>query len=197
MLKKSFMFSVEMLADMTGGNKQYLSKKVKEMVEDPQIELQAILKSKKEGYQIPEEEVLRCFHKITPRQVQEYKERYLEMESTPKVRMLTRKEEEKGAKYMEDESEALFEWKVRLAAAAPDKKNSAEMRAYLGNEIEKIRELKDKKMKEREIKIKETLRLEFFIDNCDKMLREIQERLYPEGMGNSPAYIDEEEEENR
>lgn len=197
MLEKSFMFSVEMLADMTGGNKQYLSKKVKEMVEDPQIRLQAILKSKKEGYQIPEEEVLRCFHKITPRQVQEYKERYLEMESVPRVRMLTRKEEEKGTKYMEDENEILFEWKVRLAAAAPDKKNTAEMRAYLGNEIEKIKELKDKKMREREMKIKETLRLEFFIDNCDKMLREIQERLYPDGMGDFPVYGNEEEEGKR
>ena len=39
MANRPFMFSVEMLADMTGGNKQYLSKKIKELAEDPQVEL--------------------------------------------------------------------------------------------------------------------------------------------------------------
>lgn len=164
------------------------------MTEDPQIRLQAVLKSKKEGYQIPEEEVLRCFHKITPRQVQEYKERYLEMDLTPKVRMLTRKEEEREARHMEDENEVLFEWKVRLASAAPDQKDTAQMREYLEGEIEKIKELRDKKMREREIKIKETLRLEFFIDNCDKMMTEIQKRLYPDDTG---AYLRGKEERER
>lgn len=76
MANRPFMFSVEMLADMTGGNKQYLSKKIKELAEDPQVQLKAVLRSKKEGYQIPEDEVLRCFPKITSGQVKEYKERY-------------------------------------------------------------------------------------------------------------------------
>ena len=103
MIKQSFMFNVEMLAEMTGGNKQYLSKKIKGMTEDPQIQLKAVLRSKKEGYQISEEEVLRCFPKITPKQVQDYKEQYLNMDISPKVKMLTR-QEESVPRYMEKES---------------------------------------------------------------------------------------------
>lgn len=170
MIKQSFMFSVEMLADMTGGNKQYLSKKIKGMVEDPDIRLQAVLRSKKEGYQISEEEVLRCFPKVTPKQVQEFKEHYLNMDISPKVKMLTRRGEESAPKYMEKENELLIQWKVRMAATPPDKKNSPQMREYLKNEIEKIREL-------REEKIRESARLELLINNCDKMISEIEQKL--------------------
>ena len=173
MIKQSFMYTVEMLAEMTSGNKQYLSKKIKGMAEDPDISLQAVLRSKKEGYQIPEEEVLRCFPKVTPRQVQEFKERYLNMAVSPKVKMLTRQEAVPAQKYMEKENERLIQWKVRMAATAPDKKNSPGMREYLQQEIEAIRQM-------REEKIKESVRLELFINNCDKMILEIQQKLWPE-----------------
>ena len=169
MIKQSFMFNVEMLAEMTGGNKQYLSKKIKGKTEDPQIQLKAVLRSKKEGYQISEEEVLRCFPKITPKQVQDYKEQYLNMDISPKVKMLTR-QEESVPRYMEKESELLIEWKVRMAATPPDKKNSPAMREYLKDEIKKIKEL-------REEKIKESVRLELLINNCDKMILEIERKL--------------------
>ncbi len=170
MIRQSFMFNVEMLAEMTGGNKQYLSKKIKGMAEDPDIRLQAVLRSKKEGYQISEDEVLRCFPKVTPKQVQEYKEHYLNMDISPKVKMLTRRDEEPAAKYMEKENELLIEWKVRMAATPPDKKNSPQMREYLKAEIEKIKEM-------REEKIKEFVRLELLINNCDKMISEIEQKL--------------------
>ena len=169
MIKQSFMFSVEMLAEMTGGNKQYLSKKIKGMVQDPDIQMKAVLRSKKEGYQISEEEVLRCFPKITPKQVQDYKEQYLNMDVSPKVKMLTR-QEESAPKYMEKENELLIQWKVKMAATPPDKKNSPQMYEYLKNEIKKIQEL-------REEKIKESVRLELLINNCDKMILEIQKKL--------------------
>jgi len=52
MLNESFMFTVGMLAEITGGNKQYISKKIKKMMDSPEISLQAVLKSNKEGYQI-------------------------------------------------------------------------------------------------------------------------------------------------
>lgn len=148
MIEKSFMFSVDMLADMLGGNKQYLSKKVKQMTQDPQIKLQAVIRSRKEGYLIPEEEVLRCFDKVTPGQIQEYKKCYLAAEYMPKVKRLTRQENKGEKAYLEEENEMIIEWKVRLAATAPDKKNIPEMREYLENEMEKIKKLKEEKMKD-------------------------------------------------
>lgn len=172
MLEKSFMFSVDMLADILGGNKQYLSKKVKQMTQDPEIKLQAVIRSRKEGYLIPEEEVLRCFDKITPGQLREYKERYLAAEYTPKIKRLTQQEVEvkEETAYLEKENETLIEWKVRLAATAPDKKNTPEMREYLKNEMERIRKMKEEKMKD-------YCKLEMFFFNCDKMIEEIQQRL--------------------
>lgn len=170
MLERSFMFSIDMLAEMLDGNKQYLSKKVKQMTQDPEIKLQAVIKSRKEGYMIPEEEVLRCFDKVTPGQVQEYKERHLATGYTPKVKKLTQQEKKGEAAYLEKENEMLIEWKIRLAATAPDKKNTPEMREYLENEIEKIRDLKEDKMKD-------YCKLEMFFFNCDKMISEIQQRL--------------------
>ncbi len=47
------------------------------------------------------------------------------------------------------------------------------MREYLQQEIEAIRQM-------REEKIKESVRLELFINNCDKMILEIQQKLWPE-----------------
>lgn len=170
MLNKSFMFTVGMLADMTGGNKQYLSKKIKKMIDDPNIKLQAILKSNKEGYQISEEEVLRCFDKITPSQIQKYKKEYMSIELMPKVKMLTSKEELQK-RYLEEENNILIEWKVRLAATSPDKKNTPEMYKYLEEEIEKIKKLKEEKLKE-------YIMLEMFIDNCDKMIWDIKNWIF-------------------
>lgn len=170
MLRESFMFTVGMLADLTGGNRQYLSKKIKKMLEDPEIKLQAELKSNKEGYQIPESEVLRCFDQITPAQLQKYKEEYLSMDSRPRLKMLTQKEEEPMEKYLEKENEVLIEWKVRLAATKPEEKNTPKMRNYLEEEMEKIKALKKEKFKE-------YLMLELFLDNCDKMIEQIQKRL--------------------
>lgn len=87
--------------------------------------------------------------------------------------MLTRQEAVPAQKYMEKENERLIQWKVRMAATAPDKKNSPGMREYLQQEIEAIRQM-------REEKIKESVRLELFINNCDKMILEIQQKLWPE-----------------
>lgn len=176
MANRPFMFSVEMLADMTGGNKQYLSKKIKELAEDPQVQLKAVLRSKKEGYQIPEDEVLRCFPKITSGQVKEYKERYGEQVFFPRTRRFFGQERQDGqerqgmAKYSGGESEDLIEWKVRLASASPEEKKSLKMREYLESEIRRIEQLKKEKLKE-------SLRLELLVNNCDKMIGEIREIL--------------------
>ena len=170
MLEKSFMFSVDMLADMLGANKQYLSKKVKQMTQDPEMKLQAVIRSRKEGYLISEEEVLRCFDKVTPGQVREYKECHWAAGHTPKARKLTRQENKEETAYLEKENEMIIEWKIHLAATAPDKKNTPEMREYLKNEIERIQDLKVDKMKD-------YCKLEMFFFNCDKMIAEIQQRL--------------------
>lgn len=63
-----------------------------------------------------------------------------------------------------------MEWKVQLAAASPEKKNSPEMRRYLEKEIEKIKELKKEKLRE-------YVMLEMFLENCDRMTESIQRRL--------------------
>lgn len=170
MLNESFMFTVGMLAEITGGNKQYISKKIKKMMDNPEVSLRAVLKSNKEGYQIPEEEVLRCFDKITPGMLQEYKANYLAAEPVPRVKMLTRDEDGAEPKYLEKENEALLEWKVQLAAASPEKKNSPQMRSYLMQEIEKIEKMKKEKLKE-------YVMLEMFLENCDRMTAEIRRRL--------------------
>ncbi len=171
MLNESFMFTVGMLAEITGGNKQYISKKIKKMMDSPEISLQAVLKSNKEGYQISEEEVLRCFDKITPGMLKEYKEQYLAMEPAPKVKMLTKEESAPASpKYLEKENEALLEWKVQLAAASPDRKESPQMREYLMGEIEKINGLKKEKLRE-------YVMLELFLENCDRMVEDIRKRL--------------------
>ena len=91
----SFQFTVGMLAELTGSNRQYLSRKIKRMTEDPEIRLQAVIRSNKEGYRISEEEVLRCFDRITPQQIADFKEQF---DRTPRVRMLTQKKEEKKAR---------------------------------------------------------------------------------------------------
>ena len=167
----SFMFSVEMLADMMNGNKQYLSKKVKRLVEDPGVRMKAVLKSKKEGYQIPEDEVLRCFDKVSPEQISEYKKQYQASRLMPGVRMLTGRNQAES-RDPSGEERLLIEWKVRLAATAPDRKNSPEIREYLIQEKEKIEALREEKMKE-------YLSLELFLGNCDRMIREIEQRLNP------------------
>ncbi len=170
MLDETFMFTVGMLSEITGGNKQYLSKKIKKMIDDPDIRLKALLKSNKEGYQIAEDEVLRCFDKITPAMLGEYKKRCLSMEPVPKVRMLTEKEDSAADSYLRKENEMLIEWKVRLAAASPEQKDTQEMRGYLLEQAERIAELKKEKLKE-------YVMLEMFIENCDKMIEDIHKRL--------------------
>lgn len=166
----SFMFTVGMLAGMTGSNRQYLSRKVKRMIEDPDVRLQAVMKSNKEGYQISEEEVLRCFDRITPRQIQEFKKKYIEEMPRTSVRMLTRQEESGSYRYLEKENEQLIEWKIRLAAASPEQKHTKEIQQYLREEMEKIQRLKEEKMREHAL-------LEIFIGNCGQMIQEIQSRL--------------------
>jgi len=176
-MSSGFMFSVGMLADMMGGNPQYLSKKVKRMVDDPEIKLQTVLKSNKEGYQIPEEEVLRCFGKVTPGQIRAYKERYLESASPkPKVRKLTEaKTQPQG--YLEEENERLIAWKVHMAATAPEKKHTKEMREYLEGELRKISDMKKEASAAKEVKLKEYNLLELLEGNCDRMMAEIMEQL--------------------
>ena len=67
--------------------------KIKQLIEDPEIRLKAELHSNKEGYQIPEREVLRCFDKITPIQVKAYKESLLERTAKPKISRMGQKTE--------------------------------------------------------------------------------------------------------
>lgn len=170
MTKNSFMFSVEMLAEMTGGNRQYLSRKVKQLIEDPAVHMKAILKSNKEGYQIPEEEVLRCFDKISPRQIQEYKAEYYGANTVSKIQKLGKEKEKDSYAYLEKETQILMEWRFRLAATPPEKKKSPEIRQYLKQEMERISKL-------REEKLREYVLLEQFLSNCEKTIHDIEERL--------------------
>jgi len=161
------MFSVGMLAELTNSNRQYLSRKIKRMVEDPEIHLQAEIRSNKEGYRISEEEVLRCFEKITPQEVEAYKAQYaLRM---PGVRKLT-EQPEQGRRYLEKENELLVEWRIRLAATAPDQKHSQEMRAYLEETVQKIQRMREEKLREQVL-------LEVLLENSGRVITEIQERL--------------------
>ncbi len=167
MMERTFMFSVGMLAELTGSNRQYLSRKIKRMVEDPEIRLQAEIRSNKEGYRISEEEVLRCFEKITPQEIEAYKAQYaLRM---PGIRKLTQ-QSETGQRYLEKERELLVEWKIRLAATAPDRKYSREMRAYLEETAQKIRHMQEEKLRE-------LVLLEDLLENSSRVLAELQERL--------------------
>lgn len=165
-MNKPFVFTVAMLAEMTGQNPQYLSKKVRNLVEDPKVRLQATLRSNKEGYQIPEEEVLRCFHKITEQQVQRYKEEYLLRSTYPRARKLT----SKGEEQVVSETDLLYNWKIYLAGLSPVQINTPETRAYLESEEEKLRQLKEAKLKEFAV-------LEKLIQDCDNMIDKIRERL--------------------
>lgn len=161
------MFTVSMLAEMTGSNRQYLSRKIKKMVEDPQIGLCATMRSNKEGYRISEQEVLRCFDNISPQQIQAYKMQHLG-EFTG-VRMLTQESQTKQRPLME-ENDLLIEWRIQIAAAAPNKKYSPEMYAYLENQLKQIQKLKDEKLKELAC-------LEHLVENAERAISDIQYRL--------------------
>ena len=165
-MSKPFMFSVEMLHEMTGNNRQYLSKKIKRMVDDPNIRLKAVLKSNREGYQISEEEVLRCFDKVTSEQIAQYKEHYLSESRHLKARMLTREEPER-ALFLKDEYALLYDWKIRMAATAPNRKDTPEMRAYLEGELKKILEMRSEKCEE----------LNRLVQACDETIAQIQQVL--------------------
>ena len=166
----AFMFSVGMLAEMTGGNRQYLSRKIKQLIEDPEIRLKAELHSNKEGYQIPEREVLRCFDKITPIQVKAYKESLLERTVKPKISRMGQKTEPAKEQFLEKENEVLTQWRFKLAGTPAAKKNSPEIREYLEGEIRRIKEL-------RQEKLREYVLLEQFLSNCDKTIEDIEKRL--------------------
>ena len=164
-------FNVNMLAQMTGGNKQYLSRKIKQLIEDPKVQMKAELNSNKEGYQISEEEVLRCFDKISPRQIQEFKDKYWSVESPSKIKKMGVKEEEKqtGA-YLEEENQVLMEWRFKMASTPLDKKKSPEIKEYLRGEMQRIQKL-------REEKLREYVLLEQFLSNCETAIEDIQERI--------------------
>lgn len=166
-MSKPFIFTVAMLAELTGQNPQYLSKKVRSLVEDPNIKLQAVLRSNKEGYQIPEEEVLRCFNKVTEQQVQRYKEEYSPRSVYPRVRKLTSRGEEWPS---DSEMDLLYNWRIYLAGLSPAQANTPETRLYLEGEEEKLRRLKEEKLKEFAV-------LEKLIKDCDEMIEKIRERL--------------------
>lgn len=166
-MNKPFVFTVAMLAEMTGQNPQYLSKKVRNLVEDPEVQLQATLRSNKEGYQIPEEEVLRCFHRITEQQVQRYKAEYSQRSAYPRARKLTSREEERT---FASGTDLLYNWKIYLAGLSPAQINTPETRAYLEREEEKLQRLKEEKLKEYAV-------LEKLIQDCETMIDKIRERL--------------------
>lgn len=167
-MNNPFIFTVAMLAEMLGKNPQYMSKKVRQMVEDPAVRLQATLRSNKEGYQIPEEEVLRCFSKVSLEQIQQYKTAYLLRDTRPRVRKLTRTAPEPLPE--ETETDLLYNWRIHLAGLSPEQKNSPETRAYLEAEAAKLQQLKEEKLKESAI-------LERLILDCDVMISKIQTRL--------------------
>lgn len=170
MAERAFMFNVSMLAQMTGGNKQYLSRKIKQLVEDPQIQMKAELNSNKEGYQISEKEVLRCFDKISPRQIEEFKEKYWGKEASSKIRRMDEPKEERSAQYLEEENRVLMEWRFRMASTPLEKKKSPEIQEYLRREIARIQALK-------EAKLREYVQLEQFLSNCDTAIADIRKRL--------------------
>lgn len=161
------MFTVSMLAEMTGSNRQYLSRKIKKMVEDPQIGLCATIRSNKEGYRISEKEVLRCFDNISPQQIQAYKKQ--QMGEFTGVHMLTQEPQTQQRPLME-ENDLLIEWRIQIAAAAPNKKYSSEMYAYLEDQLVRIQKLKDEKLKE-------LARLEHLVENAERTISDIQLRL--------------------
>lgn len=161
------MFTVSMLAEMTGSNRQYLSRKIKRMVEDPQIGLCATIRSNKEGYRIPEQEVLRCFDNISHQQIQAYKKHQLG--EFPGVHMLTQ-ESPKEQKTFKEENDLLIEWRIQLAAAAPDKKYSTEMYEYLEEQLVQIQKIRDEKLKE-------LARLEHLVESAERTISDIQFRL--------------------
>lgn len=183
-MNKPFIFTVAMLAEMLGNNPQYLSKKVRQMVEDPAVRLQATLQSNKKGYQIPEEEVLRCFANVSPEQIQQYKSTYLLRGSRPRVRKLTQPAPE--APQEETYMDLLNNWRIYLAGLSPEQKNTPETRAYLEAEAAKLQRLKEEKLKENAI-------LERLILDCDSMISKIQNRLSsmpspePEGSASEDA----------
>ncbi len=169
----NFQFTVGMLAELTGSNRQYLSRKIKRMTEDPEIRLQAVIRSNKEGYRIPEEEVLRCFDQITPQQIADFKEQFDRM---PRVRMLTPEPEKKPGRYLEEENNELVEWKIHLASASAEERGSEEMREYLEGALEGLRKMQSEKLREQVL-------LEVFLENCERTIQELEGRLgeWPQG----------------
>ena len=152
---------------MMGSNRQYLSRKIKRMIEDPEIGLCATIRSNKEGYRISEQEVLRCFDNVSYQQIQAYKKQQLG-EFTG-VHMLTQ-ESQTQCRTFEKENDLLIEWRIQMAAAAPEKKKSPEMYAYLEEQLAQIQNLRD-------LKLKELARLEHLVENTERTISDIQLRL--------------------
>lgn len=185
-MDRDFMFTVTMLSDMTGINRQHLSRKVKKMIENPEIHLHATIRSNKEGYRIPESEVLRCFEDVTPEQIQLFKSQQLKQQMTswnsfktiPEPKKLTNPslDESQTAVQPSSESDLLLQWRVRLAASLPSQKYTPEMRRYLEEQLALIRQ----RQKE---KLLELVKLELLLDNFDRTIRDLQDRLneWPEG----------------
>lgn len=188
MQNESFMLTTEMLAELLGGNRQYLSKKIRRMMQDPEVRLQAVLKSNKEGYQIPESEVLRCFDRISPAMLRDYKAQVLDMPYRYGVRKLTarkestpndqlRKEYISGARTEPEKfsdtqklNELLIRWRAKLGAMRPEEKSSPETIAYLEEEFQRIETLRLEIVLER-------AKLDVMLDSCETTARQLQMRI--------------------
>lgn len=160
----SFQFTVGMLAELTGSNRQYLSRKIKRMIEDPEIRLQAVIRSNKEGYRIAEEEVLRCFDRVTPQQIADFKDQY---DRAPRARMLTKEQEKQPSKYLEKENDLLVEWRIQYAASSAEEKQSETMREYLEKTLQELRTIQAEKQRE-------SVLLEVFLAECERSVQKLE-----------------------
>lgn len=164
---ESFAFTVDMLAELLGRNKQHLTRKIKQMAEDPEVLLKVKMHSRKEGYRIPAEEVIRCFNdEVTPQQVQSYVDSY---SSFPNVSSGTSSDVQHHRLY-EAENELLRAWRIQLASTSPSEQKSAKMRAYLEDQLQKIQQMRMEK-------IREQVMLEEILKNSIEAISELEKKL--------------------
>lgn len=166
MTTESFAFTVDMLAELLGRNKQHLTRKIKQMSEDPDVLLKVRMNSRKEGYRIPAEEVIRCFSdEVTPQQVQSYMERYLAASNAPSGFCGGQ-----PRRPYEAESELLRAWCIRLASASPSEQRTEAMRDYLKEQLGKIQQMRMEKIREQII-------LTEILNSSDEAIRKLEKKL--------------------
>lgn len=167
MIPEAFAFTVDMLAELLGRNKQHLTRKIKQMAEDPEVLLKVRMNSRKEGYRIPAEEVIRCFSdEVTPQQVQNYIERYSPVSNASSELSSDRQPQ----RLYEAENELLRAWRIRLASASPSEQRTETMRVYLKEQLGKIQQMRMEKIREQII-------MEEILKNSVEAISELEKKL--------------------